>query len=213
MKFKKKSMLLLLAIIYTINPSFSQSHEVTQLLLNVEKLSQFREILRQMHDGYRILKGGYQSVKDIAEGNFSLHQTFLEGLLAVQPAVRNYRRVGEIIDYQIRLVRAHRNAVSRLRISGLLQTDELNYLIGVYGRLLKQSLRNLDELVQIITASHLRMNDQERLETIDRIHEEMQDKLLFFREFNGQAMLLISQRERKAQDLNNIGGLYGLDKK
>ena len=213
MNVRKKLMGLSLAVLCSISPSLCQTSEVTQLLLNVEKLSQFREILRQMHDGYRILKGGYQSVKDIAEGNFSLHQTFLDGLLAVRPAVRNYRRVGEIIDYQIRLVRAHRNAVNRLGVSGLLQNDELKYLMGVYGRLLKQSLSNLDELVQVITASHLRMNDEERLAAIDRVYEGMQDKLLFFKEFNTQAMLLIVQREREAQDLDKIGRLYGMEKK
>ena len=45
-----------------------------------------------------------RAVKDMTEGNFSLHKTFLDALMQVSPAVKNYKRVGDIINYQILLV-------------------------------------------------------------------------------------------------------------
>ncbi|HUQ67577.1 MAG TPA: hypothetical protein VM101_15550, partial [Flavitalea sp.] len=54
-------------------PSFSQSDEAQQLLLNVEKLTQLKKILNDMYKGYKIVSKGYNTIKDISEGNFDLH--------------------------------------------------------------------------------------------------------------------------------------------
>ncbi|MDM1048724.1 hypothetical protein [Sphingobacterium hotanense] len=81
-----------------------QKHEVTQLLLNVEKLAQFKDVLRQMKQGYEILSKGYGSVKDITQGNFSLHKAFLDGLLKVNPTVKKYYGISELISLQLQLL-------------------------------------------------------------------------------------------------------------
>jgi hypothetical protein len=75
----------------------AQSTEVQQLLLNVEKLSQFKNILRDMKTGYQIISTGYNAVLDISKGNFSLHETFLDGLMAVSPEVRKYHKIAGIV--------------------------------------------------------------------------------------------------------------------
>src|SRR5262245_3910683 len=66
----------------------AQSAEIQQLILNIEKLSQFKKILSDMKKGYELLSGGYKSVKDMTEGNFSLHKTFLDALMQVSPTVK-----------------------------------------------------------------------------------------------------------------------------
>ena len=68
----------------------AQSDEVQQLLLNIEKLAQFKKILKNMKNGYQIIFKGYTAVKDISQGNFNLHKTFLDGLMQVSPAVKKY---------------------------------------------------------------------------------------------------------------------------
>ena len=82
----------------------AQAAEITQLLLNVEKLSQLKQILQNMKDGYQIISGGYNLVKDISEGNFSLHRSFLDGLYMVNPELRKYQRAVDIITYQRRIL-------------------------------------------------------------------------------------------------------------
>ncbi|MFK4985512.1 hypothetical protein ACI4B7_27170, partial [Klebsiella pneumoniae] len=71
----------------------AQSDEVQQLLLNIEKLAQFKKILKNMKNGYQIIFKGYTAVKDISQGNFNLHKTFLDGLMQVSPAVKKYKRI------------------------------------------------------------------------------------------------------------------------
>src|SRR6478609_77825 len=92
-----------------------QTAEAEQLLLNWEKLQELEKILDNMYVGYKILDKGYTTVKNIAEGNYSIHQLFLDGLMAVNPTVRNYRRIPFIIDYQKLLLKEYKNAYNRFK--------------------------------------------------------------------------------------------------
>lgn len=186
----------------------AQSQEMQQLVLNIEKLTQFKQILKDMKNGYRILKGGYNTIKDLSQGNFSLHKTFIDGLMQVSPAVRKYKRIGEIVNYQMLLVKEYKGAFKRFKSSSLFNDKEIRYIEKVYANLFKQSLRNLDELTTVFTANKLRMSDDERLETIDRIYLDMQDKLLFLRNFNGNNSLLLVQRSKEHNDVNSLRELY-----
>lgn len=203
----------ILAIVFGFSISstaLGQSQAATQLLLNYEKLKQLEEILDNMYKGYKILSHGYDRIKGIAEGNYKLHQVFLDGLLAVNPTVRDYQRIPMIIRYQALLLEEYKRAYRRFRDDGNLTTNELRYLGSVYTHLVKQSLRNLEELTMIVTASKLRMTDDERLKAIDRIFRDMESKLSFLRYFNNSTQMLAMQREREKSDVKTIQRLYEL---
>ena len=205
----KKILILTILITLLMIPvkSMGQSAEIQQLILNIEKLSQFKKILSDMKKGYELLSGGYKTVKDMTEGNFRLHKTFLDALMQVSPAVKNYKKVGEIVEYQISIVKESRNGMNRFIKSGNFSGQEINYFEKVYGNLLNQSLRNLDELTMVITADKLRMSDDERLKAVDDIYEQMQDKLLFLRNFNTTSNVLALQRAREKNDVYASRGL------
>ena len=209
---KKLWISLSLALLGTL-PAFraaAQADEIAQLVLNIEKLAQFKQILSDMKKGYEILNGGYSTIKNISEGNFSLHKAFLDGLLAVSPTVRNYRRVADIGNYQIQLVKEYRSAYDRFRRDNNFNADELAYLGRVYDQLFKESLRNLDELLTVITAGKARMSDDERLQAIDRIYSDMQHKLLFLRQFNNNTSILALQRAKERNDVKVMDKIYGI---
>jgi hypothetical protein len=186
----------------------AQTEEAAQLILNYEKLLQLEEILDNMYKGYKILSDGYNAIKNIAEGNFNLHQVFLNGLYAVNPSVKNYARISQIIGYQQQLVKDYKNALERFRADGNLTADEIQFIERVYSDLSWQSLRNLDELYMVITASQLRMSDEERLQAIDRIYYDLEDKLFFLKEFNSSTRILIMQRAKAKQDVNALRHLH-----
>lgn len=204
---KKILIVILLALLPTCK-AYPQAQELQQLALNIEKLAQFREILRDMKKGYEILTKGYALVKDLTEGNFNLHKAFLDALLEVSPTVRNYKKIAEVVSYQVQLVQEYSAALDRFRGSGDFNPGEVAYLKQVYDNLLDQSLRNLDELTVVITAGEMRMSDSERLEAIDRIHADMQDKLMFLRDFNNNTSVLALQRARERNDVNALRSIY-----
>ncbi|MDQ6813897.1 MAG: TerB family tellurite resistance protein [Bacteroidota bacterium] len=189
---------------------FAQSDEAQQLLLNVEKLAQFKQILSDMKKGYQIVVTGYSTIKNLSQGNFNLHKTFLDALMEVSPAVRKYKKVADIINYQILIVKEYKNAFSRFKKDNNFNPEEIDYLGKVYSNLFKHSVNNLDELTIVITANKLRMSDDERLAAIDRIYNDMQDKLMFLRHFNNNTTILAVQRAREKNDAVTMKKIYGI---
>ena len=157
-----------------VSNGFGQSQEVQQLLLNVEKLAQFKQILSDMKRGYEILSQGYNVIKNISEGSFSLHESFLNALYQVSPTVRKYKKIGGIVELQLKVVGQYKRGFNQFTTSGQFTVEEINYLSGVYGRVISESLNNLDDLSMVITAGKTRMSDAERLSAIDRIYGEME---------------------------------------
>lgn len=194
-----------------LNPACGQATEAQQLILNWEKLQELEKILDNMYVGYKILDKGYTTIKNISEGNYTLHQLFLDGLMAVNPTIRNYKRIPYIIDYQKILLAEYKNAYNRFKSDPHFTPQEIEYLANVYNYLFMASLRNIDDLVMIITATKLRMSDAERMQAIDRIFYDMEGKLVFLRSFNNSTQLLAIQRARAANDMRAINHLYGLD--
>jgi hypothetical protein len=188
----------------------SQSYEIEQLILDWQKLSELKSILSDLYKGYQILSTGYETIRSISEGNFNLHKAFLDALLAVSPAVKNYKRVQDIIDYQAGIVTEYKSAFSRFRQDKHFTADEIAYLGTVYGNLFNQSLNDINNLINVITTSTLRMSDDERLHAIDGIYNSSKDQLMFLRSFNSSTTMLAVQRAADDNDVGTLQNLYGL---
>jgi hypothetical protein len=189
----------------------AQSQEAQQLILNVEKLSQLKNILSDMKRGYEVISKGYKAVKDIAQGNFSLHEVFLDGLWLVSPEVRKYYKIVEIIAYQKDIVTEYKAAFKRFSAGGNFSVSELNYLSKVYGKLMAESLDNLDALAMVITANKMRMSDEERLAAIDQLFSDTENKLVFLRAFNRQNSVLNRQRQQEKSELKGLSDYFNSD--
>jgi preprotein translocase subunit YajC len=190
---------------------FSQSAEVKQLLLNVEKLKQFKNILEDMKKGYTIIDQGYGTIKKISEGNFSLHETFLDNLLKVSPTVKKYYRVNEIIHLQIRIAKTSSFALKQFSSKKGWSLEDINYMQSVLKRVGKSSLQNLDDLTMVLSANQLRMNDDERLKEIDRIYSEILDKTQFLDSFLQQQQMIFYHKERELKQIEALRKNYSIN--
>lgn len=207
----KKIILLSLMIAAMFDQVKAQSDEAQQLLLNWEKLQTLEKMLDNMYMGYKILDNGYTTIKKIAEGDYSIHQAFLDGLMAVNPSVRNYKRIPLIIEYQKLLVQEYKRAWKQLKNDPNLTIDEIFYIESVYKFILQASVRNLDDLAMIITATKLRMSDDERMRAIDNIFFDMENRMVFLRGFNNDTRLLAIQRAFANNNQQNVKKLYGFN--
>lgn len=212
----RKSIIILFALsgFGTLAPLAGRAQSIAdltqQLIIDLNKLAQFKSTLTSLKKGYQTLSKGYGTIKDISKGNFDLHKAFLDGLMAVSPEVRKYYKIPEIINYQIVLVREQKLALQRFRNSGNFSQQEISYLANVYQNLVNESLKNLDELITVTTANQLRMSDDERLKAIDRIHGSMQEKIIFLKGFDQDNGLISLQREREKFANQTVAGMYGI---
>jgi len=210
MKCRLFFLLLLLGGTTGIQLVSAQSAEVQQLVLNIEKLAQLKSILSNMKKGYEVVSKGYGRIKDISEGNYKLHEAFLDGLLAVNPEIRKYSKVPDIIRYQGQILSEYKKTFNHIKDGGRFTPQEIDYFAKVYGNLLERSLENLDELATVLTAGELRMSDEERIKAIDRLYEDMQSKRGFLRGFNKRALGLDAGRQRAIAETEMIRKMQGL---
>jgi hypothetical protein len=193
-------------------PAQSLADDIKQLVLDYQKLKEEKAILTDMYTAYNLISQGYDQIKSIAHGNFTLHQTFLNALLAVSPAVRNYYKVAQIINNEAELVREYQSAQHYFQSSGHFTLNEHTYFNDLYAGLLSRSLQNLDELAMVMTADQLRMSDGERLNAIDRIDESMTTQLTTLRTFNNANAITDGQRSMINTDIQSLQSLYGITK-
>ncbi len=205
-----KKLIIIITFLMSSQFSFSQAQEIAQLLLDVEKLTQFKQILSDLKKGYEILSSGYNSIKNISQGNFSLHETFLNGLLEVGPAVQRYERIADIMQYQLRIVKEYKAAFSQFKSDKHFTADEVDYMRNVYSHLFDESVKSLNDLITVITAGKLRMSDDERISAIDHVWDEVQDQYGFLKTFNNGTALLSLQRQKDEQDVDVSKQLFDI---
>ena len=192
-------------------PCVAQAQEMQQLLLDIEKLTQMKSILSDMKTGYQIYRQGYGTISSLSKGNFDLHNIYITSLMAVSPSVRNYGRIAEILAMEASLISEYKRNISLFRQSGSFNISELSYMSDVYTRLVSETLDNIEELTNVITANKLRMSDAERIKAIDRIYGTSSDRLQFLRSFNNQGVWLSLQRSKDAADTQTLKQLYGIN--
>lgn len=190
--------------------SSGQSQDIQQLAYDIEKLAQMKSMLSSLYNGYNILERGYNQVNGLAKGNFDLHKTYLDGLLNVSPAVRNYKKIGGIISNQLLIVNEYKTGYQNFRVSGAFTAKELLEMSIYYTDLTERAARHLDELILMTTPGKLRMGDEERIKGIDRIDVAVGDELKALREYNSKYSIVAQKRNEAKSDINSLKALYGI---
>jgi len=184
--------------------------DIQQLLLDAEKLSQLKQILSKMYEEYTMLQQGYEQIKGLSQGTFSLHKAFLNGLLLVSPAVSAYPKVADIIAKEASLVGNYQAANGYFRGTGMFTSQELDGFSSNYGFFLQRGAKDVDELAMVMTDGQLRMSDAERLSAIDRIDADMTRQLSLTHAFNNMVALQAAQRAQVRGEVGTVRGLYGI---
>jgi hypothetical protein len=196
---------------HVILPARSQSYDIEQLLLDYQKLTELKGILSELKTGYQVLSTGYEQIRSISASSFNLHNTFLSGLLALNPAVANYKKVQDIIGFQSSISSEYQSAYTRFKQDKHFTPDEISYLGTVYSNLFSRSLADINNLTTVLTPDTLRMSDDERLHAVDGIYETSHNELLFLRSFNNSTTMLAIDRATEQNDAQSARKLYGLE--
>jgi len=102
--------------------------------------------------------------------------------------------VAEIIAQQLRIIKAGKQALDFIRESDQFTSDELDYCKKVFDNLLEECIKNIDELLLVITNGQLSMNDDERIKRIEKLYLDMQEKSSFTASFSNEMSVLAMQR-------------------
>lgn len=176
----------------------------------LQQIAAYEVYLKDAEKGYEVVESGVHTVGQIKNGTFGLHSAFFSSLKAIDPAVKSYAEIAEVVLLQISIVESFQQTLKSLKQSGQLNAGELAYVGQVYNTVVNDALQDVEALTTLVTAGSYSMNDGDRLRQIDGLYNDMADKYTFTQSFIGQCQSLDRSRAMDVNDMNEVGGLYGL---
>ncbi|HMH33833.1 MAG TPA: hypothetical protein VK543_12425 [Puia sp.] len=205
----KNIVLILFTSFATINSLQAQTfaewfqQKKTQLKYLAEQIAAYQVYTGYLEKGYGIAQKGLTVIHELKNGEFDLHNAFFNSLRAVNPDVAKYSKVAGILSYQLAIIRDFKKMLQLKNISA----GEMKWLSIVVNNMTSESNQSMNELIGLVTHGGLAMTDGERIQRINTIYQDMQDKYVFTQSFTADAGLLSTAR---AQELSAIDFLKKL---
>ncbi len=216
--YMRKMLLILLLFVSSAASLQAQTFEEwfqqkkTQKKYLIQQIAALQVYIGYLQKGYKIAKEGLTTISGFTKGEFDLHTGYINSLKAVNPEIRRYIKIADIISLQVKIVQNCNKAYRSLSNSNSLTGKELDYISGVFARLLDDCEKTLDELLMVITDGKLEMKDDERIEWIDKLYLGMQDKFTFSQNFANDANVLAASRLKEKTDIQTSRVLNGIKK-
>src|SRR6266542_3932626 len=158
-----------------------------------------------LQNAQKVLENAMSQLKltDIAnwvEKQKDLYADYYQELWEVKSAIVYYQRAKEIIAEQLELVNAYKQAFALFRQDKNFTEDEISYMYKVYSGILDESVKNLDQILNVINAFTTQMSDAQRLAIIDDAANRIDQNYSDLKEFNNENIKISLQR---AKEYNN----------
>jgi hypothetical protein len=212
----KKMVILLLwtigSISYLQAQTFSEwfKQKKTQIKYLGQQIASLQVYATYLEKGYHIAQQGLTAIGDIKNGEFSLHKNYFGSLSGISPAIAKDARIAEIIAMQVSMVNQYKKCYRQVQQSGLFNSHEVNYVYSVFTSLLNDCSNNLTALISVTTAGQLQISDEERMQQIDRLYRDMQDKYSFSQSFSNATSILAVARQKDQNEAGLLQSLYNI---
>lgn len=185
----------------------AQAKQRKELLLQIAALQVYIDYAQQ---GYSTVRKGLSFIGDVKKGEVSLHGDYFASLLKINPKIKKYYKVAEIISMQFKIVKTYKKTFQELQQNDLFHGNELDYIERSFERLLDSCNETLDTLLLITTDLKLEMKDDQRMERIDELYKAMLDDYNFCMSFSKEAKMLALSKAGENRDIKSINSIYGL---
>lgn len=201
---------LLFIVLICLLSTIANAQGAKQRKYLLQQIAALQVYIGYVQKGYSIARQGLNTISHIKNGEFNLHKDYFNSLKTVNPKIKNYSKVAEIIALQVNIIKIYKEAAKQVKRSGSFHNGEVSYINGVFEKLLDDCTKTIDALRTITTSGELEMKDNERLKRIDALYSEMQDKYTFVKGFSSEAKLLAASRIREQNDIQKIRVLNGI---
>lgn len=149
-------------------------------------------------------------ISDWTERQKELYSKYYTDLWKVKAAISYYQRIKDVTTKQVLLVEEYKKAWSLAQQDKNFTADELDYMQKVYGGILKESAKNLDQLLLVVNSFKTQMSDAKRLELINEAADKIDENFNDLRQFNSQSIVMSLQRSKSQEQVEAVQRLYGL---
>jgi hypothetical protein len=192
--------LLLFAICLPVGNAGAQDLITTM----TEQLAKLELYLKETKDGYSIVQKGLTTIGDIKKGDFDLHSLFFTSLKDVNPAIKNWGKVADIITMQVQLLAGSKTSLRQVTASGNFSPADLKYLAAVFSNLINLTGKDINVLSGLVSDGNWQMTDDDRMSRIDHLFNEVSEKYNFLRSFSSQVMAESSLRTHQKATIQKL---------
>ena len=203
----KKIIVLFLAGLFLNQAVQAQAKQRKELLLQIAALQVYIDYARK---GYSAVSKGLNFIGDVKKGEVNLHGDYFTSLLKINPKVKNYYKVAEILSMQFNIMKIYKRTYADLKGNDLFHGSELDYIERSFERLLENCNATLEQLLVLTTDSKLELKDDQRIERIDALYKTMLEDYSFCLSFSREAKLLSLSKSREKSDTERTNFIYGL---
>lgn len=140
----------------------------------------------------------------------TLFSNYYNELFKIKDIIQDYEQVKNITLEQEALVRDYESAWSLVQRDKHFTTSELQYMYNVYSGILKASINNLDQLMNLVQSFKTQMSDGKRMELIRKVSKNVDQNYNDLKQFNNENTILSLQRAQDENDIQSTKALYGL---
>jgi len=140
-----------------------------------------------------------------------LYSNYYTELGNIKATISKYQRIKDITLKQAALVSEYKQAWSLFRQDSHFNPQELSYMQQVYSGILDASVKNLDEIMLVVSPAKTQMTDEQRLELINKASDHLDENYNDLHQFNNQGIQLSLQRSKDLSDTQSIRKLYGIN--
>lgn len=174
----------------------------------LEQIAKFEVTLQELKQGYAIVQKGLTTIHNIKKGDFDIHSLFFSSLMEVNPAIKHFGKVADILSMQEQIWKMSSSSLQQLVAGGAFSPAELQYVSAVYSNLKTCVLDDIGELESIIADGDWQMSDDQRIARIDRLYKLVQEKYTFLKSFTDRARQQALLRRHEVISLQNIQKLF-----
>lgn len=146
-----------------------------------------------------------------SEKQKELYGNYYQELWQVKSLIGYYQRIKDITEKQAALVSQYSQAWGLLKADTHFAPEELSYMQKVYSGILEESVKNLDQILFVISSFKTQMSDAKRLQLINEAAGRIEVNSSDLKQFNHQNILLSLQRARSQGELSTLKNYYGIN--
>lgn len=140
-----------------------------------------------------------------------LYSQYYEELWKVKSAIAYYMRLKDLTLRQVDIVSEYKWAWGLLSRDPHFSVEELSAMEKVYTGILDESLKNVDQLLVVVSSFKTQMSDAGRLELVSSAAEAMEGNYQALKKYNRENCMLSIQRAKSLQEVVKLKELYGIE--
>ncbi|SDL85115.1 hypothetical protein SAMN04488084_102669 [Pedobacter antarcticus] len=140
-----------------------------------------------------------------------LYSGYYDEMVRVKSVISTYKRVRDLVGTQTAIVQEYNWASGLFKKDKHFSASELLHMEEIYKGILKESMKNLDQVFVVISSFKTQMSDAKRLELINEAAIKIEQNFSDLRAFNDQNIVLSIQRSKSILETKQLKEVYEIN--